>query len=61
MIFMTMMNLHERKDKIHQNTGGKLITLSRSVQKLTLLLGVEEQNCQLVVSDGYVKEKMKEN
>ena len=49
------------KDKIHQYTGGKLITLSRSVQKLTLLLGVEEQNCQLVVSDGYVKEKMKEN
>ena len=42
------------KDKIDQYTGSKVIRLSRSVQKLTLLLSVEEQDQKMSVEDGLI-------
>ena len=39
------------KDDNHKYSGGKVIKLSRSVQRLTLLLPVEEQTENLVICD----------
>ena len=39
------------KDKLHQYLGGKRITVSRSIQRLTLLLPVEEQNVKIGLND----------
>ena len=43
------------KDSIDGYTGGKLIRLTRSVQRLTLLLAKEEQENNLEVVNGEVK------
>ena len=43
------------KDKVREYTGGKWIKLSRSVQKLSLLLPVEEQVIKLEVKDNVLK------
>ena len=44
------------RDLPHQYSGGKLIKLSRSVQRLTLLLAKEDQDTELEVNDsGEVK------
>ena len=43
------------KDGLEDYSGGKLIKISRSVQRLSLILGVEEQNGPLVVENGKVK------
>ena len=43
------------KDSIADYTGGKLIKLTRSVQRLTLLLSKEEQEENMEVVDGVVK------
>ena len=43
------------KDPIGAYTGGKKITVSRSIQRLTLLLPIEEQNCQLQVVENALK------
>ena len=40
------------KDLPHQYSGGKLVTLSRSVQRLTLLLAKEDQETELEVDDN---------
>ena len=47
------------KDKIAEYSGGKEIKLSRSVQKLTLLLGVEEQTGRMIVENGRLVEEAK--
>ena len=39
------------KDKLHQYSGGKRITVSRSIQRLTLLLPVEEQDVKMDLND----------
>ena len=44
------------KDVVRRYTGGKEVTLKRSVQRLTLLLPVEEQSKTLLVRDGQVVE-----
>ena len=43
------------KDSLAEYSGGKLIRVSRSVQRLSLLLAMEEQSNQLVVDAGQVK------
>ena len=48
------------KDKDGEYTGGKLVKISRSVQRLTLLLGIEEQEAPLVVEGGQVVKACKE-
>ena len=47
------------KDKLAEYSGGKEIKLSRSVQKLTLLLGVEEQKGRMIVENGRLIETAK--
>ena len=47
------------KDATCEYSGGKQIKISRSVQRLTLLLPVEEQLVKLDVDDGIVKETVK--
>ena len=42
------------KDKKSEYTGGKLISLSRSVQRLTLILAVEELDHDVIVNNGSV-------
>ena len=50
------------KDDNHKYSGGKVIKLSRSVQRLTLLLPVEEQNDNLVIhEDKVIKEEQSED
>ena len=44
------------KDVVRRYTWGKEVTLKRSVQRLTLLLPVEEQSKTLLVRDGQVVE-----
>ena len=48
------------KDDTHKYSGGKQVKISRSVQRLTLLLPVEEQLVKLDVNDGLVKENVKD-
>ena len=43
------------KDSPENYSGGKLIKVSRSIQRLTLLLSVEDQDKSLIVEDGQVK------
>ena len=43
------------KDSSEDYSGGKLVRISRSVQRLTLLLSVEEQERSLVIENGQVK------
>ena len=43
-------------DVVRKYTGGKEVILKRSVQRLTLLLPVEEQSKTLLVRDGQVVE-----
>ena len=45
------------KDGLEDYSGGKLIRISRSVQRLSLILGVEEQDGHLTVENGQVKEE----
>ena len=42
------------KDAKNEYSGGKLITLSRSVQRLSLILAVEELSENVVVKDGFI-------
>ena len=42
------------KDKKSEYTGGKLISLIRSVQRLTLILAVEELDHDVIVNNGSV-------
>ena len=42
------------KDKKSEYTGGKLISLSRRVQRLTLILAVEELDHDVIVNNGSV-------
>ena len=42
------------KDSSQKYTGGKLIVLTRSVQKLSLVIPIEEQEKQVVVEDNRV-------
>ena len=44
----------KKSDRIDQYTGGRLVQLKRSIQRLTLLLKTEDQNVQLMVDDGQV-------
>ena len=37
------------KDKVSKYSGGRRIVVSRSVQRLTLLLPIEEQDCRIQV------------
>ena len=37
---------------------GKIIKVTRSIQRLSLILPVEEQNGELTVEDGIVKVKL---
>ena len=39
-------------------SGGRLVKISRSVQRLTLLLPVEEQPGKLIVNDGKIVEEI---
>ena len=43
------------KDSSENYSGGKLVKISHSVQRLTLLLSVEEQEQNLVIENGKVK------
>ena len=43
------------KDSCKEYTGGKTIVLKRSVQRLSLLIPIEEQSQKLVVEDKHVK------
>ena len=45
-----------KKDPVEKNTGGKRIVVSRSVQRLTLVLPVEEQTRSLQVVNNDVIE-----
>ena len=42
------------KDRSSEYTGGKRIVVSRSIQKLTLLLPVEDQDTMLQIRDGKI-------
>ena len=42
------------KDRSAEYTGGKRIVVSRSIQKLTLLLPVEDQDTILQIKDGKI-------
>ena len=42
------------KAMIRVSSAGKMVTVRRSVQRLTLLLPVEEQTRKLEVGDGHV-------
>ena len=44
------------KDHVSVYTGGRRVTVTRSVQRLTLLLPVEEQQCRLEVVENVLKE-----
>ena len=44
------------RDPIGRYSGGRRVTVSRSIQRLTLLLPVEEQSSKLVVKDNVVRE-----
>ena len=46
----------KQSDSVSEYSGGRLITLTRSVQRLTLLLPVEEQQKPVEVEDNIVKE-----
>ena len=46
--------LPKNTDKLDQYTGGRLIKIRRSIQRLTLLLRKEDQDEKLVVDDGQV-------
>ena len=46
-----------KRDPIGEYTGGKRITVTRSVQRLTLLLPIEDQQNSLEVEDNVVKLK----
>ena len=43
------------KDPIGTYTGGKRVTVSRSIQRLSLILPVEEQQSKLVVEDNKIR------
>ena len=43
------------KDAVREYSGSKEIKISRSVQRLTLILPIEDQKASLVVDEGYVK------
>ena len=43
------------KDPVGKYNGGRRIVVTRSIQRLTLLLPVEEQNSQMIVEDNVVK------
>ena len=49
--------LPKNTDQIDQYTGGRLIKIKRSVQRLTLLLKKEDQDEQLVVEDDKIVPK----
>ena len=48
------------REAADQYTGGKLVKLSRSIQRLTLLLPVEEQSFDLRVENGMVRRDREE-
>lgn len=47
------------KDSSAKYSSGKKVTVTRSVQRLTLLLPVEEQNCRLEVVEDQVTSDVK--
>ena len=42
------------RDKLAEYTGGRRIVISRSIQKLTLLLPIEDQDTMLQIRDGKI-------
>ena len=48
------------RDPMNVYSGGKKITVTRGVQRLTLLLPVEEQSCEVIVEENRVKSYSKE-
>ena len=46
------------KDPIGVDTGGKRIVVSRSIQKLTLILPIEDQHGSMVVENNTVKKSI---
>ena len=53
-----MYRIPNSRDSPDKYTGGRLVTLSRSVQRLTLLLPVEEQSTKLDVVENEVVSKV---
>ena len=47
------------KDSFNEYTGGKLVRINRSVQRLSLILAVEEQPGQLDVVDNRIMQENK--
>ena len=47
--------ISNKKDAVDKYSGGRRISVSRSVQRLTLLLPIEEQNENLDVVDNVVR------
>ena len=45
------------KDPVGRYSGGRRVRVSRSIQRLTLLLPIEEQSSKLVVEDNVVREE----
>ena len=43
------------RDPVGKYSGGRRIVVTRSIQRLTLLLPVEEQNSRMIVEDNVVK------
>ena len=42
------------REKLAEYTGGRRIVISRSIQKLTMLLPVEEQDSSMQIKDGKI-------
>ena len=51
---MVQYRIPSSRDAIGQYTGGKLVSITRSVQRLTLLLAVEDQMGQMEVEGDQV-------
>lgn len=47
------------KETFCEYSGGSWVSVSRSIQRLTLLLPKEEQDCELIVDNNTVKPGMK--
>ena len=43
------------RDPVEKYSGGRRIVVTRSIQRLTLLLPVEEQNSKLTVEENVVR------